>query len=124
MKASDSTTSLTELTGRDECFICLTPENEKGEPLVSSKLLRTCGCRFFVHPDCWNQWMKDKSDYDCPLCRKQSMLRITIPPNPIFYVEGFHEHSRTSRRQWSIAVALCLLVVFGIAILLAFRYSN
>lgn len=27
--------------------------------------------------------MKDKSDYDCPICHKQSLLRIGIPPTPI-----------------------------------------
>lgn len=125
MKASDSTNSLSELTGRDECFICLMAENDKGEPLVSSKVLRTCGCKFFVHPECWNQWIKDKSDYDCPICRKQSMLRINIPPNPIFYVEGYDEHSRRStRRQVSLPLAFCCLTIFGVALALAFVYGG
>lgn len=125
MKASDSTNSLSELTGRDECFICLMAENDKGEPLVSSKVLRTCGCKFFVHPECWNVWIKDKSDYDCPICRKQSMLRINIPPNPIFYVEGYDQHSRRStRRQCSLPIAFCCLTAFGIAVALAFVYSH
>jgi hypothetical protein len=125
MKASDSTNSLTELTGQDECFICLMKENDQGEPLVSSKLLRTCGCKFFVHPACWNVWIKDKSDYDCPICRKQSVLRINIPPNPIFYVEDYHRHSRRpSRRPCVAPIAICFVIVFGIAIVLALVYSK
>jgi len=125
MKASDSTNSLTELTGQDECFICLMKENDQAEPLVSSKLLRTCGCKFFVHPACWNVWLKDKSDYDCPICRKQSMLRINIPPNPVFYVEDFQHHRRgVQRRGWVSRIAICIVLLFAIAIILAFIYSK
>lgn len=90
MKASDSVNSLTELNPTEppekSCFICLDEEHETGEPLVDSKLLRNCGCRFFVHPACWNVWIQDKSDYDCPICRKDSMLRIKIPPNPVLVI--------------------------------------
>jgi hypothetical protein len=100
-------------------------ENDTGEPLVSSKLLRTCGCKFFVHPACWNVWIKDKSDYDCPICRKQSMLRINIPPNPVFYVEDYQAHSRRpSRRGFITPLAICGLLLFGIAIVLALVYSK
>jgi hypothetical protein len=119
MKGSDSTNSLTELTGRDECFICLAVENEKEEPLVSSKLLRTCGCKFFVHPACWNVWLKDKTDYDCPICRKDSILRINIPPNPVFYAEG---HEMVRERRWCTRSQIfftCVLVIFGIALLVS-----
>ena len=122
MKGSDSTNSLTELTGKDECFICLTGQNEndKGEPLVSSKLLRTCGCKFFVHPECWNLWIKDKSDYDCPICRKDSMLRINIPPNPIFYVEGIREERRHNLQPtWIKMSCIILVLLFGGAIIYA-----
>lgn len=125
MKASDSTNSLTELTGKEECFICLTSENEKGEPLVSSKLLRTCGCNFSVHPDCWNQWIKDKSDYDCPICRKDSMLRIHIPPNPIFYVEGIHQERRNNLQPtWLKMTCIILVLLFGAAIIYALVFHN
>ena len=125
MKASDSTNSLTELTGQDECFICLMKENEKGEPLVSSKLLRTCGCKFFVHPECWNVWIKDKTDYDCPICRKQSVFRINVPPNPVFYVEDYDRHSRRStRRSYVTPVAVCLIIIFAISVILALVYSK
>ncbi len=113
MKASDSTNSLTELTGRDECFICLSVENDKEEPLVSSKLLRTCGCKFFVHPACWNEWLKDKTDYDCPICRRQSVLRIHIPPNPVFLVEVPEEPRR--RFHLSLPRAILIFVFTGFA---------
>lgn len=86
MKASDSTNSLTGLTDPvkisfddPSCFICLEILNEKQEPLVDSSLLRTCGCHFKVHPECWNDWMKDKTEYDCPICRKKSLLTNKSP---------------------------------------------
>ena len=87
MKQSLSTTSLTELTEANlerECFICLDFANEVGEPLVDSSILRTCGCKFVVHPDCWNKWMVGKSDWDCPICHKKSLNTPSIPPNPVF----------------------------------------
>lgn len=117
MKLSDSTNSLTELTGHDECFICLATENSKGEPLVSSKLLRNCGCRFFVHPECWNKWMKNKTDYDCPICRNVSALRISIPPNPVLMMEIPPERPR---RFSYFRFMVCTGVIgFTIAIVLA-----
>lgn len=86
MKVSDSTNSLTGLTEQVEikieettCFICLDEMNEKQEPLVDSSLLRTCGCRFKVHPACWNTWMLDKTDYDCPICRTKSLATGKSP---------------------------------------------
>jgi len=90
MKASDSTNSLTGLTEHVEiqmeenaCFICLDEMNDRQEPLVDSTLLRTCGCRFKVHPACWNEWMRGKTDYDCPICRKKSLSMDKSPtPTP------------------------------------------
>jgi hypothetical protein len=99
MKASDSVNSLTELNPNEppekSCFICLEETHDSGEPLVDSKLLRTCGCKFFVHPACWNVWIQDKSDYDCPICRKDSMLRLKVPPNPVLVIH-YHEEPRSS----------------------------
>jgi len=83
MKHSDSKSSLAELNHDDvPCFICLEIENELAEPLVNSAILRTCGCKFAVHPYCWNAWMKDKSSYDCPICRQKSMF-TTRAPTPL-----------------------------------------
>jgi E3 ubiquitin-protein ligase DOA10 len=99
MKASDSVNSLTELTTSEKsCFICLESDTlENGEPLVDSQILRNCGCRFAVHPSCWNTWMKQKSDYDCPICHKDSMLRIKIPPNPVMAIAYQEELPRQNR---------------------------
>ena len=103
--------SLTELTKEDkQCFICLDEDSRDGEPLVDSKLLRTCGCRFSVHPRCWNQWMKGKSDYDCPICRKNSVLRISIPPNPVMAI-AYQEERRAVPCKWKL-----LLAILGIAL--------
>ena len=119
MKASDSTNSLTELTGEKTCFICLESDNNhKGEPLVDSKLLRNCGCQFQVHPACWNEWIKEKSDYDCPICRKDSMLRIKIPPNPVLSVVYQEEHDPRRNRIWNMCVCLFFTVV-GIILVVA-----
>ncbi len=88
MKASDSSNSLSSLQpNAPECFVCLEDDLKDGvEPLVSSVVLRTCGCKFMVHPSCWNAWMNGKSDFDCPICRKASLARIPRLPNPVMYL--------------------------------------
>ncbi len=118
MKASDSVNSLTELTHEKSCFVCLGTDLEEGEPLVDSKLLRNCGCKFEVHPACWNEWLKGKSDYDCPICRKDSMLRIKIPPNPVMAVHYEEERSRPNYlwRVFSFGICTTICVVLIIAI--------
>ena len=115
MKASDSANSLTALNenpeeGLQTCFICIEELNEKQEPLVDSSLLRTCGCRFKVHPECWNAWMKDKTEYDCPICRKKS-LTLKRPPTPA--VPGIEEwpRDRVSKKR----MYFCCLVVLAFA---------
>jgi len=81
MKPSTSTTSLTELTAvtpENECFACLELTHESGAALVESSKYITCGCRFHVHPVCWNQWIREKHTVSnlqfpfCPICRKNS----------------------------------------------------
>jgi hypothetical protein len=58
----------------------LSNDIEEGEPLVDSTLLRNCGCKFSVHPACWNAWLKGKSDFDCPICHKASLQKVgTLP---------------------------------------------
>lgn len=120
MKASDSVNSLTELNPSDSsgpsCFICLSEDLEQGEPLVDSKLLRNCGCRFSVHPACWNEWIKNKSDFDCPICHKASMQRIHIPPNPVLAI-AYEEHPPT--KKWSLfKLGACLFVSIGSGLLI------
>ena len=115
MKASDSTTSLTALTeviSDVECFICLEIQNELQEPLVDSKLLRTCGCKFVVHPACWNKWMKDKTDWDCPICRKESMNSMHIVPNPVITFirqSDVSEYTRPDTRYYYYFIGSILL---------------
>lgn len=115
MKASDSANSLTALNpdmeeGLQTCFICLDEMNDKQEPLVDSSLLRTCGCRFKVHPDCWNGWMKDKTDYDCPICRKKS-LGTGKPPRPP--APGIEEWPTeiNSKRKWYILLSAAIILM-------------
>jgi len=119
MKASDSVNSLTELNKEEKsCFICLDEQIDSGEPLVDSKLLRNCGCKFSVHPACWNEWMKDKSDYDCPICRKDSMLRIKIPPNPVLAIVYYEEQPQYRRKLWH-ALGCFLATVMGCMLIVA-----
>jgi hypothetical protein len=58
--------------------------------------------------------MKDKTDYDCPICRKDSMMRIKIPPNPVLV---FAHHDEPRPVSMVFKVATCLVVTVG-AILL------
>jgi hypothetical protein len=122
MKPSDSTNSLTalnEVVSDVECFICLELQNELQEPLVDSKLLRTCGCKFVVHPACWNGWMKDKSDWDCPICRQRSMITMHIIPNPVIAFVQHDDNTATNRGfHYFIAIILLFCIVMIIAIYL------
>ena len=119
MKTSDSVNSLTELNvsepSNPSCFICLSEDPENGEPLVSSKLLRNCGCTFSVHPACWNGWIKGKSDYDCPICHKESMKRIHIPPNPVLSL-GYREEPYSCFTKWKLPLCILLLAATGFLI--------
>lgn len=124
MKPSDSTNSLTELTGRDECFICLSAENDKEEPLVDSRLLRTCGCKFFVHPACWNEWLKGKTDYDCPICRRHSMHRINIPPNPVLLIQLEEEPRRRCRLSATKIVGILAFTGFAAGLIFSIVFKD
>lgn len=121
MKPSTSTNSLTALTEANlerECFICIDVANESGEPLVDSSLLRTCGCKFVVHPECWNSWMLDKSDWDCPICHKKSTVTANYVPNPIIYAIQRHELEVVARPVAKIRnfiIFFGVVVIFGIA---------
>jgi hypothetical protein len=125
MKGSDSTNSLTELTAvkQDDssCFICL-EEETLGFPLISSKILRNCGCRFYVHADCWNVWIKNKTDYDCPICHRASMLKIHIPPNPVLTMD-LPPPTRNIRIQRLLCV-FTILFIFGVSSIIIERIIN
>lgn len=122
MKASDSSNSLSSLQpNAPECFVCLEEDLKDGvEPLVSSKILRTCGCKFMVHPSCWNAWMNGKSDFDCPICRKASLSRIPTLPNPVMYfmndvvIEVSNEQGGENYRK-KFKNAIFLLILLGVA---------
>jgi len=116
MKNSSSTTSLTDLItvkDVDECFICLESTNEKDEPLIDGSLMRSCGCKFMVHPDCWNQWMKDKSDFDCPICRRDSAGKA-LPPPPLNPAANTFPIINTN----SYYKYLCILALFSVVIVI------
>lgn len=123
MKGSDSTNSLTELTevvSDVECFICLELQNDLQEPLVDSKLLRTCGCKFLVHPACWNSWMKNKSDWECPICRRQSINTTHIVPNPVidFAQETYYpEHNTRGNKGYYYFMAI--IILFSIVMIIS-----
>jgi hypothetical protein len=124
MKSSDSKNSLADLNPPEEiCFVCMGSREDSHEPLVISSILRTCGCKFHVHPSCWNQWMRDKTDYDCPICRRESLLRIRVPPNPVLMMEVPQEVPRARNYQLYIYLAVCIVVatLLGIAFTLLFK---
>ena len=122
MKASDSTNSLTALyPDEPECFVCLeNANNEENEPVVHGSLLRTCGCKFMVHPKCWNQWIQDKTDFDCPICRKSSLvkLRVGIPPNPVMAVAYQEETGTWTQRHPAYCFCSVSAVVFGLLLVI------
>lgn len=126
MKSSDSKNSLADLNPPEEvCFVCMGSRDDTHEPLVISSMLRTCGCKFQVHPSCWNQWMRNKTDYDCPICHRESVLRIRIPPNPVLMVEMPREEPHRNNYQLYIYLAICIVfvVVLGLAFTFIFRKS-
>lgn len=113
MKPSDSTNSLTALTevvSEIDCFICLEPSpNDLGEPLVDSILLRRCGCKFRVHPACWNEWMKGKNDWDCPICRRES-INVPVSPLPVHMQQSLPEMYTGSWKFFAVFVLVSILL--------------
>ncbi len=86
MKNSDSKNSLAELNPPEPiCFVCL-EESCADAPLIESSLLRSCGCKFHTHAECWNTWRKGKTDNDCPYCGRRS-LHLSIPMTAPFQQE-------------------------------------
>ena len=128
MKQSDSTNSLTELTEvvtEVDCFICLEHEDESGESLVNSNMLRTCGCKFVVHPHCWNQWIKNKSDWDCPICHKKSLQAANVAPNPVInFLERTGHINQYIGMHRPLIIFIGVIMSFSIGIILAFTLNT
>ena len=115
MKPSTSTTSLTELTAvvpDNECFVCLELTHESDATLVESSKYITCGCRFHVHPVCWNQWIREKREVSnlefpfCPICRKNSQHPSIAPVTEPFF----------SPMTWFCIYAVFLILLSSMAI--------
>ena len=123
MKQSLSTSSLTALTEANlerECFICLDIANESGEPLVDSSILRTCGCKFVVHPECWNKWLVGKSDWDCPICHKKSLTTPNVAPNPVLNLGVGQEFVLCG---WSVYIYMIIAGLFFIGLIIGLTFS-
>jgi hypothetical protein len=55
--------------------------------------------------------MKGKTDYDCPICRKDSMQRLKVPPNPVLMV--VYEEHRPAPTVTPLRACICSgLLVF------------
>jgi hypothetical protein len=120
MKNSDSKNSLAELNPPEPiCFICL-EESSPDTPLVESSLLRSCGCKFHTHTDCWNTWRKEKSDYDCPYCGKRS-LHMSIPMTAPF--QQSHTLPQNRKRKIFLFGFICSVLFCG-GVVLIYKIAN
>lgn len=122
MKNSDSKNSLAELNPQDPiCFVCL-EEGTPHAPLVESSLLRSCGCKFHTHTDCWNQWIKDKGDYDCPYCGKRTLF-LSIPMTAPLQQVHILPKERSLKKK--ILYGLCILgLVVGTASIIIYEIAH
>jgi hypothetical protein len=136
MRQYPSTNSLSELVkSKDPCFICLEDEkNSLGEDLLDSHSLRGCGCKFMVHPSCWDLWAQNKTDFDCPICGKYILEVIGHSPkveaspfsppfSPSSSVENIiqtqYDNFEETMKKY---VALFLLSLLSILVLIAVIY--
>ena len=116
MKNSDSKNSLAELNPPEPiCFVCL-EESSADAPLVQSSLLRSCGCKFYTHTECWNTWLKDKSDYDCPYCSKRSM-HLSSPMTAPFQQDYTQQIRSLESQEFCNWKKMLLFFLFAIIIL-------
>ena len=124
MKTSDSKNSLAELNPPEPiCFVCL-EESSPDAPLIESSLLRSCGCKFHTHAECWNTWRKGKSDYDCPYCGKRT-LHLSIPMTAPFqqtYDTTFL--TRKSKKQKLCLAAVVCSLVFSVSGVILYKITH
>ena len=119
MKSSDSKNSLAELNPPEPiCFVCLEDGNPD-MPLIESSLLRSCGCKFHTHAECWNKWRLGKTDADCPYCGRRT-IHLLIPMTAPFQKDYTAEvaafpHRRCSYKKIIAVVLVCLFLAFLIA---------
>ncbi len=121
MKNSDSKNSLAELNPPEPiCFVCM-EESSPETPLIESSLLRSCGCKFHTHAECWNTWRKEKSDYDCPYCSKRS-LHLSLPMTAPFQ-QDYTVYLRSQPKRmcsWKKIIMFAIFLAIAIAFILAF----
>jgi hypothetical protein len=114
MKNSDSKNSLAELNPPEPiCFVCL-DEGNQDAPLVASSLLRSCGCKFYTHTECWNKWRIGKTDGDCPYCGRRT-IHLAIPMTAPFQKDYTEDMAALPRRTCTYKKMFLLLVVLLVA---------
>ena len=113
MKSSDSKNSLAELNPPEPiCFVCL-EESTPDQPLIEASLLRSCGCKFHTHAECWNKWHKGKTDNDCPYCGRRS-LHLSLPMTAPFQQE-YTNLPNTKSKTKKYCISFCVLATVIIA---------
>lgn len=111
---SESTNSLTVLNHDGlTCFFCL---EEVKENYVTSSMFKSCACNYKVHSACWNDWMKGKIHYDCPICRVRTSVLGEIPAPFIVTIsveEGLSQ-GYIERREFILLkrIVICMLLIF------------
>ena len=121
MKSSDSKNSLAELNPPEPiCFVCL-EETSPDAPLIESSLLRSCGCKFYTHAECWNKWRIGRTDADCPYCGRRT-IHLSIPMTAPFQRDYTAEIAALPKTNcsWKKIILFAILIGLSLALLLAF----
>ncbi len=123
MKNSESKNSLAELNPPEPiCFVCL-EESSQDTPLIDSSLLRSCGCKFHTHAECWNKWRVGKTDADCPYCGRRT-IHLSIPMTAPFQrdytadIAGMPHRKCTYKKIFFLFFTLGLIAFFVAAFFL------
>jgi hypothetical protein len=123
MRTSDSKNSLAELNPPEPiCFVCL-EESSPDTPLVDSSLLRSCGCKFHTHTECWNKWLVGKTNADCPYCGRRT-IHLSIPMTAPFQrdytveIQNLPKRKCTYKKILFMVACIALTVFFVLAFFL------